>query len=113
MEPLEEGWLDAAAACVAGLEASGIDDGVAVFTVSGAPAGTAAFHVAAAGGRLSLAAGTHPSPDVTLAWSYVDFVELCGGRLTLESAYMSGRVKVEGDRILLFDGWRPLLRIAG
>jgi len=47
---------------------------------------------------------------MVLSWSYPDFVQAWQGGLSLETAYMSGRMKLEGDQVLLFDGWRPLLR---
>lgn len=47
---------------------------------------------------------------MVLSWSYPDFVQAWRGGLSLEAAYMSGRMKLEGDQVLLFDGWRPFLR---
>ena len=107
-EPLSEGWLEALAAALDGVEAPGAADGVAQFTVSGSPSGRASFHVALAAGRATLSAGRHPHPDMVLDWSYADFAAAWRGELSLEAAYMSGRMKLEGDQVLLFDGWRPL-----
>ena len=68
------------------------------------------FHAVVAAGRVSVSAGRHPDPDVVAGWSYPDFVQLWQGALSVEAAYMSGRMKLEGNQVLLFDGWRPLLR---
>ncbi len=109
-EPLEEGWLEAVASALAAVDASGAADGTAQVTVSGAPGGAAAFHLVAAAGRVTVSAGRHPQPDLVVGWSYPDFVQAWKGGLSVEAAYMSGRMKLEGDQVLLFDGWRLLLR---
>ena len=110
VEPLGDGWLEAVADALEAVDASGVADGVAQVTVSGAPGGAAAFHAAVAAGRVVVSAGRHPRPDMVLGWSYPDFVQAWQGGLSLEAAYMSGRMKLEGDQVLLFDAWRPLLR---
>ncbi|MCY4425110.1 MAG: SCP2 sterol-binding domain-containing protein [Acidimicrobiaceae bacterium] len=109
-EPLDEGWLEAVAAVVEAVDASGAADGVAQITVSGAPGGAAAFCVVVEAGRVSVAAGRHPQPDLVAGWTYPEFVQAWQGELSVDAAYMSGRMKLEGDQVLLFDGWRPLLR---
>ena len=109
-EPLDEGWLEAVAAGLEVVDTASSADGVAQVVVSGSPSGTAPFHVVVADGRVSVAAGRHPEPDMVLSWSYPDFVRAWEGGLSVEAAYMSGRMKLEGDQVLLFDGWRPLLR---
>ena len=109
-EPLGEGWLEAVATALAPVDASGAADGVAQITVSGAPDGAAAFHATVEAGRVSVSAGRHPQPDLVAGWTYPDFVQAWQGELSVEAAYMSGRMKLEGNQVLLFDGWRPLLR---
>ena len=109
-ELLGEGWLQAVAARLQTVVVPDAADGVAQVAVSGSPSGAASFHAVVAEGRVSVAAGPHSSADVVLSWPYSDFEQAWQGGLSLESAYMSGRVKVEGDQVLLFDGWRPLLR---
>lgn len=109
-EPLGDGWLEQVASALETVDGSGAADGVAQVTVSGRPGGAASFHVAVAAGRVIVSAGRHPRPDLVLGWSYPDFVQAWQGGLSLEAAYMSGRMKLEGDQVLLFDGWRPLLR---
>ena len=109
-EPLEEGWLEAVATALEAVDASGAADGVAQITVSGAPGGLAAFHATVEAGRVSVSAGRHPQPDLVAGWTYPDFVQAWQGELSAEAAYMSGRMKLERNQVLLFDGWRPLLR---
>lgn len=109
-QPLEEGWLEAVANALEPVDASGAADGVAQITVSGAPGGAAAFYATVEAGRVSVAAGRHPQPDLVAGWTYPDFVQAWQGKLSVEAAYMSGRMKLEGNQVLLFDGWRPLLR---
>ena len=109
-EPLEGDWLEAVAAALEAVDVSGVPDGVAQVTVGGAPAGAAAFHAVVAAGRVVVSAGRHPQPDLVAGWSYPDFVQAWRGELSVEAAYMSGRMKLEGDQVLLFDGWRPLLQ---
>ncbi len=94
---------------LAGIDVPAAADGVAQFTVSGAPGGRpAAFVVTVKAGRLTLAAGRIRDADTTLGWKFADFAAVWEGELSPEAAYMTGRVKVEGDRVLLIDGWRPL-----
>ena len=109
-EPLNERWLEAVATALEAVDASGAADGVAQVTVSGAPGGAAAFHAVVEAGRLSVSAGRHPQPDLVAGWTYPDFLQAWQGELSVEAAYMSGRMKLEGNQVLLFDGWRPLLR---
>ena len=108
--PLEEGWLEAVAEAVKAVDASGAADGVAQITVSGAPGGTAAFCAVVEADRVSVSTGRHRNPDLVAGWTYPDFVQAWQGELSVEAAYMSGRMKLEGNQVLLFDGWRPLLR---
>lgn len=112
LEPLEGGWLEAVDSALEAVDASDAADGVAQITVSGAPGGAAAFVAVVSAGRVSVSAGRHPQPDVVAGCTYADFVEVWRGGLSVEAAYMSGRMKLEGDQVLMFDGWRPLLRSA-
>ena len=109
-EPLGEGWLEAVASQLENVVVPGAADGVMQVSVSGSPSGAASFHAVVADGHLSVASGPNRGADVVLSWTFADFVQAWQGGLSLESAYMSGRVKVEGDQVLLFDGWRPLLQ---
>lgn len=110
LEPLGEGWLEAVATGLETVKVTDAADGVVQVIVSGSPSGTASFHAVVAEGRVRVAAGRHARPDMLLNWSYADFVQAWQGGLSLEAAYMSGRMKLEGDQVLLFDGWRRLVR---
>jgi putative sterol carrier protein len=44
--------------------------------------------------------GGHASPDVTIACSAADWAELVEGRLDPQFAFMTGRLRVEGDMSL-------------
>ena len=85
-------------------------DGVVRFKVIDAPVGrTARFGVAVRSGRVSVAAGRALDPaDAMLSWRFADLAAVWSGELSVEEAYMSGRVTVDGDRVLLIDGWRSL-----
>ena len=109
---LAEGWLEGVGRALADVEVPEAADGVAQVRVSGSPTGLRSFHAVVQGGRVSVAAGAHPHPDMVLSWNYGDLVLASQGELSVESAYMSGRLKLEGDQVLLFDGWRPLRRSA-
>ncbi len=111
-EPLEGGWLQAVDSALEAVDAGDAADGVAQITVSGAPGGAVAFVAVVEAGRVRVSAGRHPQPDVVVGCTYADFMEVWRGDLSVEAAYMSGRMKLEGDQVLMFDGWRPLLRSA-
>ena len=108
-ELLGDGWIAALADAFAGIEVSEAADGVAQVTVSGVPAGRlTAFHIIVGEGRVSVIPGRYRGPDVVLAWALTGFTAVWEGDLSVEEAYMEGTVKVDGDRILLIDGWRPV-----
>lgn len=110
-ELLAEGWIDAVCAALAAVDVPEAADGSALITVSSAPTGSlAVFHGTVSCGALRLSAGRHPYPDVVLGWEYDDLLAAWRGELSIEAAYMSARLKLDGDRVLLFDGWRPLIR---
>jgi putative sterol carrier protein len=106
---LTEGWLEEAAAALAVLpDRPGVDADVQ-YVVSGAPGGKVQVRAAVRSGRITeLAVGRHDDPDCTVTLSYADAVALFLGELGPEVAFMSGRVKVEGDhRVWLLD-MRPM-----
>lgn len=106
---LTDEWLEEAAAALAVLpEHPGIDADVQ-YVVSGAPAGKVQVRAEVRSGRITdLAVGKHDDPGCTVSMSYAEAVALFLGELGPEVAFMSGRVKVEGDhRIWLLD-MRPM-----
>lgn len=102
---LTEDWLEEAAAALGALaERPGIDADVQ-YVVSGAPGGKVQVRMEMRSGRITgLAVGKHDDPGCTVTLSYADAVALFAGDLRPEVAFMTGRVKVEGDhRIWLLD----------
>lgn len=106
---LSEDWLEAVNGALDGISLPDTVDGVAQFRVTGAPTGRpVTFLVTVKDGEVTVAKGWVRDADTLLIWKYSDFVAVWSGELSLEAAYMTGRVKVERDRVLLIDGWRPL-----
>jgi putative sterol carrier protein len=81
------------------------------FDLSGEHGGRYQLHIADRSCRVT--PGGHPSPDVTLAMAGEDCLAILEGRLNGVSAYLSGRLRVDGDLGLamrlasLFPGLRP------
>ncbi|MBE3589925.1 MAG: SCP2 sterol-binding domain-containing protein [Firmicutes bacterium] len=73
---------------------SGVE-GTFQFILTGEEGG--AFYAQAAGGRVEVAEGQAPDPSVTITMSAEDFGELMAGRLNPMTAFMSGRLKLQGD----------------
>ncbi len=65
------------------------------FDVSGDGGGQYQLHIADRTCRVS--PGVHPAPNVTLRMAGEDCMAILEGRLTGVSAYLSGRLKMEGD----------------
>lgn len=102
-------WLESLTEALNGLEIPEAVDGVVQIKVSNRiRGGPLLFRVAMEAGRASVAAGRFRNADAVLTWKYDDFAAVWHGELSLEEAYMTGQMKLEGDRVLLIDGWRPL-----
>jgi putative sterol carrier protein len=41
--------------------------------------------------------GSHPSPNLTIGMTDVDFVDLVNGKLSAQKAFFTGKVKFKGD----------------
>ncbi len=65
------------------------------FDLSGDQGGQYQLHVADQACRVVV--GIHPSPDITLRMAGEDCVAILDGRLSGVSAFLSGRLKMEGD----------------
>ena len=109
-ESLSESWLEGVSRLLASIHAPDAPDGTAQFAVSRSPSGALSFHAVVAAGRVTVSPGRHPDPDVVLGWTYSDLRAALRDDLPLEVAYMSGTMKLEGDQVLFFDGWRSLCR---
>jgi len=65
------------------------------FDLSGKEGGQYQLHIAGQTCRVS--PGLHPSPNVTLRMAGEDCVAILEGRLNGVSAYLNGRLRVDGD----------------
>ncbi len=111
VEPLaSEAWVAALASKGAALpETAGVDL-VVQHEVAGAPDGKVRFFLVWANGQIREAAiGKHPEPDVLIAVKAAEAIKLLNGEMSVDVAYMQGRLKVDGDyRKFLIDlrAWR-------
>jgi putative sterol carrier protein len=48
-------------------------------------------------GACKVEAGTYPNPTSTIKMEAADFLDMIGGKLNAMQAFMSGKLKVEGD----------------
>ena len=70
-------------------------DAVIQYSLSGE--GGAQYHAVIKDGACTITEGTHDAPTMTLKMAATDFVDLIGGKLDGMSAFMSGKLQVEGD----------------
>ncbi|MGH7697659.1 MAG: SCP2 sterol-binding domain-containing protein [Candidatus Dormibacteria bacterium] len=68
------------------------------FEISGERGGT--WHVRIQDGQCQVAAGSAPTPDISLAISDDNFVRLITGRLDGTMAFLTGKLKLRGDMAL-------------
>ena len=59
--------------------------------------GEESYHVAMKDGKASVAAGDAPTPNCTVTMGQNDFLEMLGGKLNSQMAFMTGKLKVAGD----------------
>jgi putative sterol carrier protein len=57
----------------------------------------AQYHATIKDGTCTVAEGAHDAPTLTLKMAASDFVDLINGRLDGMSAFMSGKLRIEGD----------------
>ena len=55
------------------------------------------YHAIIRDGTLEIRAGRHESPNMSLAMSASDYVDLATGKLNRQMAFMSGKLKIAGD----------------
>jgi len=70
-------------------------DAVIQYDLSGE--GGAQYHAIIKGGACTINEGPHGSPTMTLKMAAPDFVELISGKLDGMSAFMSGKLQIQGD----------------
>lgn len=78
--------------------------------VTGAPDGKVRYHAVIRGGRLvEMASGKLADADVNITYKYADAKTEVSGGDHPDLAYMTGRMKLEGDYARWVFGLRPLL----
>ncbi len=65
------------------------------FNISGPNGGTWSIDCTAPGGKIS--AGTAPNARCTVAATDADFLAIVNGKLNPQMAFMSGKLKIQGD----------------
>lgn len=90
-------------------ERPGVDCSVN-YEVTGAPDGKVRYHAVIRDGRLvEMASGKLADADVSIIYKYADARAELSGSQHPDLAYMSGRMKLEGDYARWVYGLRPLL----
>lgn len=80
------------------------------FEVTGAPDGKVRYHAVIRGGRLvEMTSGKLADADVNIIYKYADAKAEVSGGDHPDLAYMTGRMKLEGDYARWVFGLRPLL----
>lgn len=67
------------------------------FNISDAPGGEIKYYLAAADGEAQVAIGELADADVTVGQSYETATAISKGDLNTQTAFMSGKLKVEGN----------------
>ena len=68
------------------------------FNVTGDGGGE--WNVSVADGKVAVAQGTVDSPSITLTINAADFVDLVTGKLNGQTAFLTGKLKIQGDMTL-------------
>jgi putative sterol carrier protein len=55
------------------------------------------YYVEIKDGAAKVSQGTHASPNMTMTLAAQDYVDLIGGKLNGQMAFMSGKLKIAGD----------------
>ena len=55
------------------------------------------YYVTIKDGTAEVGQGTHASPNMTMTLAAQDYVDLIGGKLNGQMAFMSGKLKIAGD----------------
>ncbi len=80
------------------------------YEVTGAPDGKVRYHAVIRDGRLAeMAAGKLADADVSIVYKYADACAEVSGNEHPDLAFMSGRMKLDGDYARWVYGLRPLL----
>jgi putative sterol carrier protein len=68
------------------------------FELDGSGGGT--YHVRVDDTTLTIHAGAHPEPNVTLKMNAGDYVKMASGKINGHFAAMTGKLKISGDMML-------------
>ena len=55
------------------------------------------YNLAIDDGQLTVTEGTHASPSITITMAANDYLDMSNGKLNLQMAFMSGKLKIAGD----------------
>ena len=98
---LSEDWASAVSDAINSHEgfkgAIGSNDLSLQFNVSDAPDGDVSYYLKAEGGDATFALGAADSPDVTVNWSYDTASSIHKGDMNVQTAFMTGKLKVSGN----------------
>lgn len=105
-------WIAAAGRALAddaGLKDATVDIGLTIEqVVTDGPGGTVRWHVAIDHGRVELAEGPAPAPDLRFTTTYATAAAIASGELAAQRAFAEGRLRVGGDLSLLVAHHRTL-----
>ncbi|KRT74729.1 MAG: sterol carrier protein [Deltaproteobacteria bacterium CSP1-8] len=59
--------------------------------------GEESYNVAFTDGKAAVATGDAPNPNCTVTMAQNDFLDMLGGKLNSQMAFMTGKLKVAGD----------------
>lgn len=79
------------------MNAIGAADLSAQFSTEDGPDGDVSFYLKASGGTVNQAVGTIDDPDVTVKMSYETATSVSKGDLNVQTAFMTGKLKVSGN----------------
>lgn len=68
------------------------------FNITGDDGGT--WNVKIAGGEVEVGEGAADSPNITLTMTAQDFGDLLSGKLSGQTAFLTGKLKIQGDMTL-------------
>lgn len=79
------------------MNAIGAADLSAQFVTQDGPDGDVSFYLEASGGTVNQAIGTIDDPDVTVTMSHETATAVSKGELNVQTAFMTGKLKVSGN----------------
>jgi putative sterol carrier protein len=76
-------------------------NGARIQQVISAPEGERRYWLRAENGQIDMGSGDVPNPDATITQDYDSAVALARGELNAVSAYMTGKLKISGNLMML------------